>query len=468
MILRDEVPLSFTPQTPQRALQSRFFVESYALLALALPLVLSSVIETSIGFFSNLFLAHLGAKSLAAGALVSWVFTTIMVIIWGVFSAISILVARYYGANQPLQIRAVLYAGLLLAILLMIPAMILMWNLAPIFLFFGQKQSVVTLAQPYLHGLAWAIIPDFLITVLLQFSAGLGRTKTNLVFSLLFVPLNIFFNYSLLFGKFGLPCLGIAGIGWGAALAFWIMTTGFIFYFLLNPNYRIYWQRSRVEPIYPALKEILQVGFPLGLMYCVEVGFFLAMTVVMGWISENTLSANQVTLQFYWLFSIVTFALGQGLSIRIGYILGSHNQKSAHYATYLGVFYACTFMLFAAILYWVFAEKLIHLDFASTPENSEIIFLAKQFLALAAWVQIIEALRFSFCGALRGLKDTKFTLWISVLIYWGITLPLGYLLGIVFKLQGYGIWWATLLGQLLGTPLLIWRYHRKIRDYFLG
>ncbi|WP_192805899.1 MATE family efflux transporter [Rickettsiella massiliensis] len=266
--------MSFTPQTPQRALQSRFFVESYALLALALPLVLSSVIETSIGFFSNLFLAHLGAKSLAAGALVSWVFTTIMVIIWGVFSAISILVARYYGANQPLQIRAVLYAGLLLAILLMIPAMILMWNLAPIFLFFGQKQSVVTLAQPYLHGLAWAIIPDFLITVLLQFSAGLGRTKTNLVFSLLFVPLNIFFNYSLLFGKFGLPCLGIAGIGWGAALAFWIMTTGFIFYFLLNPNYRIYWQRSRVEPIYPALKEILQVGFPLGLMYCVEVGFF--------------------------------------------------------------------------------------------------------------------------------------------------------------------------------------------------
>ena len=447
--------------------QKTFFSESKLLLVLAIPLIMSGVIETSIGFFSNIFLAHLGTESLAAGALVNWVFTTIMVIVWGTFSAVTTLAARYYGEKNQDQIRCVLYAGLLLALVLMLPSMLLLWNLAPIFLFFGQKPTTVALAQPYLHGLTWAIIPDFIITILLQFVAGLGRTKTNLAFSLLFVPINLFFNYSLMFGKFGLPLLGIAGIGWGAAISFWIITIGFLIYFYLNKSYHIYLKLPRFHKIGPALKEIFQVGLPLGLMYCVEVGFFLAMTIIMGLISENTLSANQVTLQFYWLFSIVTFALAQGITIKVGHSIGQNDRQAINYATYLGVFYACGFMLLAAILYWFFAEQLINIDFKSTPENATIIHLAKEFFAIAALVQLAEAVRFSFFGALRGLKDTRFTLLISIFIYWIMTLPFGYLLAIIFGMGGYGIWWATLIGQIIGTPLLIWRYHRKVQEYLL-
>jgi multidrug resistance protein, MATE family len=450
------------------AAQNKLLAESKLLLRLAIPLIMGSVAETAIGFFSNIFLAHLSTASLAAGALVNWVFTTIMVIAWGTFSAVTTLAARYHGAKNDTQNRCVLYAGLLLALLCMLPAMLLLWHLAPIFLFFGQNPSTVLLAQAYLHGLTWAIIPDFIITVLLQFVAGLGRTKTNLVFSLLFVPTNIFFNYGLMFGKFGLPDLGIAGIGWGAALSFWIISTGFIIYFGCNKSYRVYLPLPHWQKIRLALQEILQVGFPLGLMYCVEVGFFLAMTLVMGMINENTLSANQVTLQFYWLFSIVSFSWAQGITIRVGHSMGSHNKKAVNYATYLGSFYTCLFTLFPMVLYWFFAKEIISLDFnLQVPSNAITIHLATEFLAIAALVQFVEAIRFAFFGALRGLKDTRFTLVISIFIYWMVTLPLCYLLGIVFKMEGAGIWWATLLGQIIGTPLLIWRYRRKVVAYFL-
>lgn len=445
-----------------------FFSESKLLLTLAIPLMMSGIVETSVGFFSNIFLAHLGVESLAAGALVNWVFTTIMVIVWGTFSSVSALVARYFGANNHPQISAVLYAGLLLALILILPTMLLLWNLSPIFLFFGQKLSTVLLAQTYLHGLTWAIIPDFTITILLQCVAGLGRTKTNLAFSLLFLPTNIFFNYSLMFGKFGFPILGIAGIGWGAAISFWIMALGFITYFFLNRNYRSYFQYFDPKKIKFALKEIFQVGFPLGLMYFVEVGFFLAMTIMMGMINENTLSANQVTLQFYWLFSIVTFSFAQGITIRVGHSIGRNDKKAIHYATYLGTFFTCLFTLLPLTLYWFFARELIRIDFnLQSPTNVLIIQLATEFLAIAALVQLIEAVRFSFFGALRGLKDTQFTLIISIFIYWIITLPLSYLLGIRLELGGISIWWATLLGQIIGTPLLIWRYRRKVEDYLL-
>jgi multidrug resistance protein, MATE family len=444
-----------------------FLLESKSLLLLSIPLIISGVVETSIGFFSNIFLAHLGTTELAAGALVNWVFSTIMVIIWGTFSAITVLVARYFGENNHEEICCVFYAGLFLAVLLMLPSMLLLWNLAPIFLFFGQDVNTVLLAQAYLHGLSWAIIPDFIITILLQFLAGLGRTRITLAFSLIFVPINIFFNYSLMFGKLGLPALGIAGIGWGSAISFWIVTLGFSIYFFSHKIYQLYLRLPHLQKIRKALKEIFQVGLPIGLMYCIEVGFFLGTTIVMGLISINTLSANQLTLQFYWLFSIVTFSLAQGITIQVGHKIGSGNQQSTNYATYLGVFYSCAFMLLPGILYWFFANDLIMLDFdLKSPKNAEIIHLAKEFLMLAGFVQLVEAIRFAFFGALRGLKDTRFTLYISIFIYWIITLPLGYLLAIVFGMQGYGIWVATLLGQIIGTPLMIIRYRRKVEACF--
>lgn len=442
-----------------------FFYESKTLLILSIPLIMSGVIDTSVGFFSNIFLAHLGSSSLAAGALVNWVFTTLMVIIWGTLSAVTTLVARYYGAKKNNEISHVFYAGLSLAIVLMLPAILLLWNLSPLFLFFGQAPATVKLAEFYLHGLTWAIIPDFIITVLLQFVAGLGRTKTNLTFSLLFVPLSIFFNYSLMFGRFGFPNLGIAGIGWGAALTFWIITLGFSVYFCLNKSYRIYFKWPHWKKIIPQLHEIFQVGLPLGLTYFFEVGFFLVMSLMMGHVSSDTLSANQIALQFFWLFSIVTFALAQGITIRVGHSVGQNKKIAVNNATYIGIFYATAFMLLIAIIYWGFPKKLIAIDFnIHEVNNANIVMLAKEFLGLAALVQLFEAPRFALFGALRGLKDTRFTLFTSVLVFWIIALPLG-AIGLSYGLAGYGIWWATILAEIIGIFLLVWQYRRITQEY---
>lgn len=154
---------------------------------LTLPLLMSGLIESSTGFFSNILLAHLGEKNLAVAALVNWSFAALMVIIWGIFSSINIIVARYHGAKKDAEICHVFYAGLILAILLMLPTMLLLWNFSPIFLFLGQTAKTVKLAQYYLHALTWSIIPNFIIAVFLQLVAGLGRTIINLIFSFLFV-----------------------------------------------------------------------------------------------------------------------------------------------------------------------------------------------------------------------------------------------------------------------------------------
>lgn len=442
-------------------------VDIRLLLKLAIPLVLSGVVESSVGFFSTLFLAHLGPKELAAGALVSWLFATMMVILWGILTSVSVLVSQKHGAKDHEGVSFVVRDGLFLAFALTIPAFILLWNATSILLLIGQHPSIVVPARAYLHGLAWGVLPDFFALVLLQFLIGLGHARTSMIFVLIWVPLNIFSNYTLMFGKFGLPALGIAGIGWGATLSYWVTTIGLIIYILSKQHYRQYF-RKILQPRKPYfVMELLQVGMPMGAMYSIEVGFFLVLTLLMGHLGNQVLAANQIALQYLGQLVAVIFSIAQAVTVRIGHTLGANDVASAERASYTGVFVAAVFMFFIALCYWFFPEKLIAIDFnIHDINNSEIIHYAKQFLAVSALFQILEAIRITLFGALRGLKDTRITLLVSIASFWFIALPVGYFFATQLHMGGLGFWWGMVIGASLSVTLLFWRFRYKMKSYY--
>src|SRR5579862_86277 len=112
-----------------------------------------------------------------------------------------------------------------------------------------------------------------------------------------------------------------------------------------------------------------------------------------------------------------------------------------------------------AQLYWFTPGLLIAIDFnLSNPHHSEVIQLATSFLFICAFFQILEAVRLSLFGALRGLKDTRFTLITSVICFWFIALPAGYLLSIPLKFGGQAFWWAMVVGAFCSVILLIRRF----------
>lgn len=442
------------------------FTESKVLLLLALPLIASGLVENSLGFSSTLFLAHLSQEALAAGALVNWVFATLMVIMWGTLSAVSTTVAHYHGAQDHAGVARVFRDGLTLAILASIPAMILIWNLAPVLLLMGQDPKTVILAQGYLHALTWVIFPDFIFTVLLHFVTGLGRSRMNLFFTLLWIPINIFLNYGFVFGQFGFPALGIAGIGWGSAISFWFITVVMFCYMLYSKKFRIYRDHLRHNKQASTLRELSWVGFPMGLMFCIEIGFFTCVTLLMGTISNSAVAANQITLQFLSASTVVVFCLAQATTVRMGHMLGAGDKTIAERVGYLGMFIGLLYVILIALIYWIFPYQLIGLDLnLHVAGNQLAIELAKQFLMICAFFQIFESIRLAMFGALRGLKDTRFTMFISLLTFWGIALPLGYWVGIKLHGGGQGIWWMMVFGQLIAAIILIWRYRVKIREY---
>ncbi len=439
----------------------------YPLLLLAIPLTLTGLLQSSTYFFETMFLAHLGSEVLAAGALVSWLFGTFIVILIGILSSINILVAHKYGEQDKKGISLVVRDGVWLAFVLAIPSFILFWNLSPIFILFGQNPAVVQLAQAYLHALAWGLLPNFLMFALLEFIVGLGHARVLLVFSILSVSLTVFLSFALIFGQFGFPALGIAGAGWGTSISYWVSFFFLTLYVVLNKQYRAYLHYLLTPTKQSYVMELLKVGAPMGIMYCVEVGFFFALTLIMGSLSSQLLAANQIALQYMGTLMSLIFSIAQAITVRMGHLLGAKNVVSAERACYVGIFLSALLMIIIGILYWSIPSTLISIDFdVHNAKNFELVELASQLLAICALFQLFEAIRIALFGALRALKDTRFTLFISIISFWGIALPVGYLLTTCLNFGGTGLWWGMVLGAGFSVLLLFWRFKFKIRNNY--
>lgn len=437
-----------------------------SLLKLAIPLAFSGIIQSSSFFFETLFLAHVGKDVLAAGALVSWLFATFAVIFLGALSSINILVAHKFGANDHTGIGFVARDGLVMAMLFSIPIFFLCWNMAPIFLFFGQSETVVALAQSYLHALAWGIIPNFFTIAFFELILGLGHARTVMLFSMFSVSLTIFFSYVLIFGKFGFPLLGISGAGWGITIGSCVTFIVLLFYVARQADYKKYLRAIFMFKKPYFLGELLQIGVPIGLMYCVEVGFFFALTLIMGTFGTVFLAANQIAMQYLGLLMSMIFSIAQAITVRMGHLLGAKETQLAEQAGFIGIAISGIFMLLIGLVFWIFPSFLISLDFnIHESKNQELVYYTAQLLLISPIFQILESIRISLFGVLRALKDTRFTLLTSIISFWFLSLPIGYVFAIHLNLKGAGFWWGMVIGVTISIFLLIWRFKFKMRGF---
>jgi multidrug resistance protein, MATE family len=437
----------------------------YPLLKLISPLVLTGLVQSAVVFFETVFLSHLSPENLAAGALVSWSFGTVLVIVFGILSSINILIAHKYGSQDEESIFLIVRDGLSLAILFGIPTSLLFWNMSPLFLLLGQSPAIVLLAKTYSHAMAWGILPNVIMIALFEVFIGLGHVRLIFLFNILSVFLTIFFSFSLIFGKFGLPMLNIAGAGWGSTISNWILLiiAGCT---LMNKNYKRYFQLifDFTKPSY--LKDLLHVGTPMGVMYFVEVSFFFTLTLIMSSYDYLVMAANQVALQYLGVLTIIFSSTAQAITARMGHLLGAGNYVAAENSAYIGVFISLIFMVPVAFFFWFFPFQLISIDFdVNKPENEKIVCFATQFLMVGALFQIFDAIKISLFGALCALKDTHFTLYTSIFSFWGVALPVGYFMATHMALKGLGLWWGMVLASSLSVLLLLWRFKFKIKHY---
>lgn len=418
-------------------------------IAIGIPLVSSQLIFAANGFISTAMVAKLGVDALAASALVSTIWVTMISFISGLLNSISILVSHQYGAKNYSAIAEIMeqayWLGLFSSVL-----MLFLLYLATIFISFTvQSQQVLSIARLFLFSLEWGI-PGLLLTCILeQFLLGANKVKIVLIVSFIVTILQTLTAYILIFGKFGFPALGVSALGYSFAIVYSI-TGIFLFYYLLRSkefdSIKIF-NSINLNTAY--FKELIRIGLPMGLLEIIEVSTFMVMTFFIARFGTTFLAANQIALQYLSLVLTVNFAMSQVVSIRVGHDVGRNDRSGIIYATYtaMGINFFCI-SLFALAFYFS-PVSFIKLDInINDARNALLIQESSALLAINAVLILCNSFRLIAFGALRALKDTRFSMYVALIGFWFISFAAAYILGFMFSLGGIGIWWGLTLGEV--------------------
>lgn len=442
-----------------------FLKENKQLLILAIPLIVNYFIEGCPNFINNAMMAHLGQAELAAGAIVSSAFTGVLVFFYGGLAAASTLISHHYGAKENRQIGEVVRDASILAVGCSILLFILLYYGTDILRWAGQPPALINLAKPYLHGLMFAVIPDFATMVLWQFFIGLGRPKVTLVSSILYVPINIGANYSLMFGHLGLPALGMFGIGLGTAVGFWALFVGLFIFILWKPQYRQYFTEQLLQFKNSHLKPLLKIGLPMGIMWGIDISFGMFAAFFAGRLGTTLLAAQQVGVQTTGLTFLVLAGLSQAITVRIGHTWGAKDYAAANSICLSGFIMSFIVGFSFSLIFWFKPLWIVGIDFnLSDPNNADVIKLACEFLAVFGFYQIANSMRYAFFAVLRALKDTYFPALCSLVGFYGIAIGIGYPLLFHWGGNLFQFWYLTTGALLLIVGAMYWRFTVRVKQ----
>lgn len=444
-------------------LSEPFKREALALLRLSLPLLTAQVAAVGMGTVDTIMAGRLGPQALAAVAVGANYGVLFFIFFMGVLMACSPIVAQRIGAGQGGSgIGRFAREALLLAL-----GLALVW-------FFAQRASAdavtarlglsadtARLAVDYLRASAWSAF-GFCAWFALRYTAeGLGKPRPILVAGLVGLAANAVFDWLFMFGHAGFPRMGAVGAAWATALASLLMAATLAWQYRARPLRKIgLYATARLERPGADLRETLRLGLPIGAVLAAEAGLFVAAALLMARFGETTVAAFQVALNFAALVFMIPLSLGLATTVRVGYAVGAGDLIGARYRGRVGMQLGLVNAGSNAVIMLLFAPWIVRLYTA----DAAIAALAVQFLALAAAFQFFDAVQVTANGALRGLKDVRGPMAITVLAYWGVGFPVALMLGFGSRLGPAGIWWGLTAGLGVAAVGLALRFFGRTKS----
>ncbi len=430
------------------------------------PLVLAQLGQMSMSLVDTLMVSRLGETQLAAAALGNAVFFPIVITSLGVLAAVGPLVAQAFGGGRTGEIGRALRHGLWLALLLALPAVVLLWNVTPLLRMLGQSERVIPAAAAYLEAISTGLPPLLCFGVLRYLVEALSRPRIVMLITLAAALLNVPANYVLMYGKAGFPALGLTGCGWASAFVYGCMLASILAYVLTRRDlagYRLFADLAR--PRLEALGEVFRLGWPIGITQGMEMGYFALSTVLMGLLGTAAQAAHQVAITSAAFAYMVPLGLSLAVAVRTGQAAGRGDGPGVRRAGYAGIGLGLLFMSASGAAFWFFPRQIIGLFLNwDDPASSAAAGQAVVLLRIAAFFQVFDGLQVSAAGALRGLKDTRTPMLISLLSYWLIGLGGGAVLAFGYGWGGAGIWLGFVAGLGSAAVLLLWRFQRIAPD----
>ncbi|SHL80965.1 MATE family efflux transporter [Phytopseudomonas punonensis] len=442
----------------------RVRTELRTLLALATPIIIAQLAYTAVGFVDTVMSGRYSARDLAAVALGNSIWVPVFLLMTGILLATTPKVAQRFGAGQHTEIGPLVRQALWLALAVGALAGTLLWNAEFVLHLMKVDADLIAPTMGYLHGVAFGMPCVALFHVLRCYSDGLGRTRPAMVVGLLGLLANIPLNYVLIYGKLGLSPLGSTGCGWATALAMLFMLLGMLWWVKRAPTYTATTPLQRFDwPDWTLIKRLLGIGLPIGIAVFAESSIFAVIALLIGGLGATVVAGHQIALNFASLVFMIPYSIGMAATVRVGQALGREQPREARFAAGVSIATALAYACVSATCMLLMLEPIARI-YSSAPEVIEV---AVALIVYAALFQFSDAIQVTAAGALRGYQDTRATMILTLFAYWGIGLPVGYLLGLTDLLGAAsgpaGLWQGLIVGLTCAALMLTLRLKSSAR-----
>jgi MATE family multidrug resistance protein len=430
------------------------------MLRLAVPVVVVQVGMMLLGVVDTMVVGRLSSEALAAVALGHVAIVAVSSFGIGMLLALDPLVAQAVGAGDTVAVRRSVQRGLLIAIGLMVPSILLLLPGEAILTFFHQPPEVVPVAAAYIRICIPGLLPFYGFVVLRQSLQAMEMLRP-IVLTIVVVNLfNLVADWVLVYGVGPVPQLGPIGSAWATTAA---RTLLFVVLFvvarkelgpLLN---RLDRKAFRWGPLW----NLVRLGTPIGFQVQLEIIAFAVIALLMGGFGTVQMAAHQVAINLASLTFMVPLGVGSAAAVRVGQAIGAGDSDGARRAAASSLLIGAGFMSLMAAIF-IGAPRLLATAYTSV---EGVVALAAALIPIAGYFQIFDGLQVVSAGALRGAGDTRAPLVVNILGFWFIGLPTSLLLGFRLGFGPQGLWWGFVAGLGAVAVFLLARIAWKFRGH---
>jgi len=444
--------------------------EIVTLWRLSWPMLVGQLATVGMGVADVAMTGHVSADELAAVSLGASVWSIVLVTVMGVMMAINTVVAHEIGAARydqiPHSVRAALWKGLIVGLCGCLVA-----NLCTLlFDHIGLDAHVAGRASLFLHVISVGMPAFACYRALYGYTTSINETRPIMVIALGGLAFNVLVNWLLVFGNLGFPRLGAVGCAVATAIGMWLMLGAMVWWVRSASVYRATYPFGKWEgPDWHEIGAMFRLGLPIGITYFAEVSAFGAISLLVARFGVVQVSAHQIALNFVSLVFMVPLSFGIALLTRVGQALGEGNPVRARFVGWVGVLMSVSFGVLSAAFIMLFRWEIARAYTSDVAVQA----MCVQLLLFAALFQLSDSTQVAVASAIRGYKVTRGPMVIQLLAFWGVSLPVGCLLGLAPEgfpwspqapLSATGFWMGLVLGLTVAAVLLTWAFHRLSRQ----
>ncbi|MEH6436782.1 MATE family efflux transporter [Massilia sp. DD77] len=456
--------------TVSAATTSPVRTEIATLWRLSWPMLLGQLATVGMGVADVAMTGHVSAEELAAVSLGTSVWSIVLVTVMGTMMAINTVVAHEIGAARhdqvPHSVRQSMWKGLLVGFLACLFA-----NLCTLlFDHVGLDQAVADRAALFLHVISVGMPAFACYRALYGYTTSINQTMPIMWIAIVGLVYNVAMNWLLVFGNLGFPKLGAVGCAVSTASGMWLMLGAMLWWVKTSPAYRLTYPFDRWEgPEAKSIGAMLRLGLPIGVTYFAEVSAFGLISLLVARFGVVQVSSHQVALNFASLVFMVPLSFAIGMLTRVGQAMGEGNPQRARFVGWVGVGMSVAFGALSALCIAIFRWEIA----AAYTSDPAVQAATAHLLLFAALFQLSDATQVATASAIRGYQVTRPPMIIQLLAFWGVSLPVGCILGLAPQwfpwapaapMESTGFWIGLVMGLTVAAVLLTWSFEKLARQ----